>query len=360
MAVGRLAHEVLRGDALAGARLGLDDHALSQRPIRLGEMTRAIVSGFERGAVAVDDADGLGRIGRLGPSRRRQCGGHGKGPQQTPASREQCRSSPRSRSLPRRFCLLPAMPPGRLGSSTNWTGTWKPTKSSPSNTPRATRCAARISSAAIHTRGHADGLLRLAGAQRQAGPSWSTPASPRTRREARTQLPAHAERGAGVDGRRCRDGEGRGDHPHALRPCRDVLRLPRGAVPSPGARDVLRHRPLHAPRPVQPRLRGRGRRRHGAAGVQGSRAVPRRLGRARAGHQRASHRRPYAGPAVRARATARGWVVLASDASHYYEHMERPASSRPRSMSATRSRATTRCARWRSRRSTSFRATIRW
>ena len=58
--------------------------------------------------------------------------------------------------------------------------------------------------------------------------------------------------------------------------------------------------------------------------------------------------------------TRRGWVVLASDATHFYENMERAARSPPRSISARCWKPSTRCARSAPSRSTSFPATTRW
>jgi glyoxylase-like metal-dependent hydrolase (beta-lactamase superfamily II) len=58
--------------------------------------------------------------------------------------------------------------------------------------------------------------------------------------------------------------------------------------------------------------------------------------------------------------TRRGWVVLASDVTHYYENMEAGRPTPPPSMSARCSRPTTPCALRRRRRITSFPATTRW
>ena len=60
-------------------------------------------------------------------------------------------------------------------------------------------------------------------------------------------------------------GEGRGDHAPALRPRRQLRAVSvRDAAPA-GSRDALRHRALHVRRVLPRRLRGGGRRRHGAA-----------------------------------------------------------------------------------------------
>jgi glyoxylase-like metal-dependent hydrolase (beta-lactamase superfamily II) len=73
---------------------------------------------------------------------------------------------------------------------------------------------------------------------------------------------------------------------------------------------------------LQSRLRSRRCGGHGEAGLQGSRSLSQRIGRARAGRERDHIGGHTAGLQCVRVATARGWVVLASDTSHYYEHME--------------------------------------
>ena len=58
--------------------------------------------------------------------------------------------------------------------------------------------------------------------------------------------------------------------------------------------------------------------------------------------------------------TRRGWMVLASDASHFYANMEKAARFRSCTATRIRWRATRRCAGWRVRRTRSFRGMIRW
>ena len=72
------------------------------------------------------------------------------------------------------------------------------------------------------------------------------------------------------------------------------------------------------------RLRGRGRGRHGArACTRGGCASTTATREIAPGVSRAPHRRPHHGAAGRcASKTRRGWVVLASDASHFYANME--------------------------------------
>ena len=65
--------------------------------------------------------------------------------------------------------------------------------------------------------------------------------------------------------------------------------------------------------------------------------VPRRRGRDRARRHGASHRRPHQGPAMRARRRRkRGPVVIASDATHLYAHID----ERPRVSGRLQRRAT--------------------
>jgi hypothetical protein len=58
--------------------------------------------------------------------------------------------------------------------------------------------------------------------------------------------------------------------------------------------------------------------------------------------------------------TSRGWVVLASDVTHYYENMEMAGPSLQRSTSVTCSTPTTHCAPTRRARITSSPGTTRW
>ena len=98
--------------------------------------------------------------------------------------------------------------------------------------------------------------------------------------------------------------------------------FPASHVPPPGRRDELRYRPLHAPLALRPLDRGRGRGRHGARAVQRPRRLPQGRGGDRPGvslHHIGGHTPGLQSVRVH---TQRGWVVLASDATHYYEHFE--------------------------------------
>ena len=74
--------------------------------------------------------------------------------------------------------------------------------------------------------------------------------------------------------------------------------------------------------PLYASVRGGLRRRHGAQSVPGRVAFHDGARRDRAGRHGASHRRPLEGPAMRAREDEARHVVLASDATHLYAHMD--------------------------------------
>jgi len=135
----------------------------------------------------------------------------------------------------------------------------------------------------------------------------------------RSAAPALSGRLAKPGGARPQNGCRRNPDPYALRPRRHIPPLPGRTVSSAGGRVALHDRPLHAPPVPRPLLRGGRGRRHRA---------PQRV-------------RLYNGPVELAPSirlypvgghtpgmqfvrvhTGRGWVVLASDVTHYYENME--------------------------------------
>ena len=117
--------------------------------------------------------------------------------------------------------------------------------------------------------------------------------------------------------------ERRDHHPPALRPRRRLRPVPVGPLPRAGPRGRVRHRPPHD----RPALSARLHAEHIADFVLGrprrTGRVPRRRRRARARPLGAPRRRSHRRPAGRPGRHRRGWLVLASDAVHYYENIER-------------------------------------
>src|SRR5947208_1415303 len=140
-------------------------------------------------------------------------------------------------------------------------------------------------------------LLRLAGARRRARAGGRHRFFLGNGCQARTRVLALPDARPAPARRRCGIGQGCGDHAPALRPRRQFRAVSRGDAAPAGPGDAIRDRAPHARRALPRRLRGRGRRRHGAARLRRASPVPRRRRRALSRNLAAPDRRPYHGPA---------------------------------------------------------------
>ena len=117
--------------------------------------------------------------------------------------------------------------------------------------------------------------------------------------------------------------QGRRHHAHALRPLRQRRAVPERALPRAGHGDGIRDGPLHVPPPDQPRVRGRRRLAHGAPRVReaacSSTTAPTSSRPASRCTRSAATRRACSACAS---PRERGPVVLASDATHFYAHID--------------------------------------
>ena len=131
--------------------------------------------------------------------------------------------------------------------------------------------------------------------------------------------------GEGLTGDRDRPGERQGRHhqPHALRPYRQQRAVPERDLSPAGPRDGVLHRALHVSPTSAPLVRGSGCDGDDRPTVPWPGAIPRRRRRAGARASRVHHVGGHTdGLQIVRVKTERGWVVLASDASHFYANFE--------------------------------------